>query len=124
MRLANDSSTRAAHTELNSCLVLQLFLTSPKATLKFAAIRTLAQLAQVNPAAVQSCNLDMEKLINDDNRSVATFAITTLLKVKPFTISCGPSYGTDSSPLPLLDWKRGLGGSTHEANLCIHVGDF
>lgn len=56
-------------------------LASPKATLKFAAIRTLAQLATVNPTAVAACNLDMEKLINDDNRSVATFAITTLLKV-------------------------------------------
>lgn len=66
--------------------VLSLFLSSPKGTLKFAAIRTLAQLAQVNPAAVQSCNLDMEKLINDDNRSVATFAITTLLKVRSFSI--------------------------------------
>ncbi|KAL8292151.1 hypothetical protein RQP46_001617 [Phenoliferia psychrophenolica] len=60
--------------------VLQLFLSAPKSTLKFAAIRTLAQLAQVHPTAVQTCNLDMEKLINDDNRSVATFAITTLLK--------------------------------------------
>ncbi|CEQ42581.1 SPOSA6832_04398 [Sporobolomyces salmonicolor] len=60
--------------------VLQLFLSSPKAALKFAAIRTLAKLAQTHPNAVQTCNLDMEKLINDDNRSVATFAITTLLK--------------------------------------------
>ncbi|GAA5855609.1 hypothetical protein JCM8547_001615 [Rhodosporidiobolus lusitaniae] len=60
--------------------VLQLFLSSPKATLKFAAIRTLACLSQTHPNAVQVCNLDMEKLINDDNRSVATFAITTLLK--------------------------------------------
>lgn len=66
---------------LPSPTVLQLFLSSPKATLKFAAIRTLAQLAQTHPIAVQTCNLDMEKLINDDNRSVATFAITTLLKV-------------------------------------------
>lgn len=57
-----------------------MFLSSPKSTLKFAAMRTLAKLAQTQPAAVQSCNLDMEKLINDDNRSVATFAITTLLK--------------------------------------------
>ncbi|BGP15201.1 hypothetical protein JCM10213_000848 [Rhodosporidiobolus nylandii] len=60
--------------------VLQLFLSSPKPTLKFAAIRTLAKLSQTHPNAVQVCNLDMEKLINDDNRSVATFAITTLLK--------------------------------------------
>ncbi|TNY19491.1 coatomer subunit gamma [Rhodotorula diobovata] len=67
--------------ELNRPIaVLQLFLSSPKSTLKFAAIRTLAKLAQTHPNAVQACNLDMEKLINDDNRSIATFAITTLLK--------------------------------------------
>ena len=61
--------------------VLQLFLSSPKATLKFAAIRTLSVLAQTNAPAVAGCNYDIEKLINDDNRSVATYAITTLLKV-------------------------------------------
>ncbi|KAK9897067.1 coatomer subunit gamma [Cystobasidium minutum MCA 4210] len=60
--------------------VLQLFLSSPKSSLKFAAIRTLAKLAQTQPHAVSACNLDMEKLINDENRSVATYAITTLLK--------------------------------------------
>ncbi|KAG0148022.1 hypothetical protein CROQUDRAFT_655392 [Cronartium quercuum f. sp. fusiforme G11] len=60
--------------------VLQLFLSSPKSTLKFAAIRTLAKLAQTHPQPVQACNLDMERLINDENRGVATFAITTLLK--------------------------------------------
>ncbi|KAH9812366.1 adaptin N terminal region-domain-containing protein [Melampsora americana] len=60
--------------------VLQLFLSSPKSTLKFAAIRTLAKLAQQHPQPVQACNLDMERLINDENRGVATFAITTLLK--------------------------------------------
>lgn len=64
--------------------VLQLFLSSPKPSLKFCAIRTLAKLAQTNPVAVQACNLDMEKLINDENRSVATYAITTLLKVSGF----------------------------------------
>lgn len=60
--------------------VLQLFLSSSKSTLKFAAIRTLAKLAQTQPEAVQSCNVDMENLITDPNRSVATYAITTLLK--------------------------------------------
>lgn len=60
--------------------VLQLFLSSTKSTLKFAAIRTLAKLAQTHPAAVQTCNVDMENLITDTNRSVATYAITTLLK--------------------------------------------
>ena len=60
--------------------VLQLFLSSPKALLKFAAIRTLAALAVSHPLNVATCNLDMENLINDSNRSVATYAITTLLK--------------------------------------------
>ncbi|ORX63772.1 ARM repeat-containing protein, partial [Basidiobolus meristosporus CBS 931.73] len=60
--------------------VLQHFLSSSKSTLRFAAIRTLNRLAMTNPTAVSVCNMDMENLITDSNRSVATFAITTLLK--------------------------------------------
>ncbi|KAI0049285.1 coatomer subunit gamma [Auriscalpium vulgare] len=63
-----------------SIAVLQLFLSSPKATLKFAATRTLAALALTHPASVATCNVDLENLISDSNRSVATYAITTLLK--------------------------------------------
>ncbi|ORY44762.1 Coatomer, gamma subunit [Rhizoclosmatium globosum] len=48
--------------------------------LVFAAIRTLNKLALSNPASVAPCNLDMENLITDTNRSIATYAITTLLK--------------------------------------------
>ena len=59
---------------------MQLFLSSPKPTLRFAAIRVLNKLSLSNPAAVAPCNLDMENLITDRNRSIATFAITTLLK--------------------------------------------
>ena len=33
------------------------------------------------PGAVTACNLDLENLITDVNRSIATLAITTLLKV-------------------------------------------
>ena len=33
-----------------------------------------------HPAAVTACNLDLENLITDSNRSIATLAITTLLK--------------------------------------------
>lgn len=62
-------------------LVLQLFLNSPKATLRFSSLRTLSKLAVTHPATVAPCNLDMENLLNDSNRSIATFAITTLLKV-------------------------------------------
>ncbi|KAI7902419.1 adaptin N terminal region-domain-containing protein [Cokeromyces recurvatus] len=61
-------------------IVLQLFLSSPKATLRFAAIRTLNKLSIEIPAAVSPCNLDIETLVTDQNRTIATFAITTLLK--------------------------------------------
>lgn len=33
-----------------------------------------------HPAVVTACNLDLENLITDPNRSIATLAITTLLK--------------------------------------------
>ncbi|KYQ91694.1 adaptin N-terminal domain-containing protein [Tieghemostelium lacteum] len=61
--------------------ILQMFLCSTKSTLRFAAVRTLNKLAQTNPTAVIPCNLDMENLISDSNRSIATLAITTLLQV-------------------------------------------
>ena len=63
-------------------LVLQLFLSSPKATVRFGAVRTLNKIAMTHPLCVTTCNLDMENLITDVNRSIATLAITTLLKVR------------------------------------------
>ena len=42
----------------------------------FAAV----QVAMMHPMAVTNCNIDMESLISDQNRSIATLAITTLLK--------------------------------------------
>lgn len=60
--------------------VLQLFLTSPRAVTKFAAIRILHNFATFKPDAVRQCNPDIEALITNSNRSIATFAITTLLK--------------------------------------------
>ncbi|KAL0686914.1 hypothetical protein Bca4012_086591 [Brassica carinata] len=64
--------------------VLQLFLSSPRPVLRFAAVRTLnklePQVAMTHPMAVTNCNIDMESLISDQNRSIATLAITTLLK--------------------------------------------
>ncbi|TYZ66956.1 hypothetical protein PybrP1_012434 [[Pythium] brassicae (nom. inval.)] len=61
-------------------VVLQLFLSSSKPTLRFAAVRTLNQVALTQPLLVTRCNDDMEALISDPNRSIATLAITTLLK--------------------------------------------
>ena len=72
-----DVSTR----ELTPAVtVLQLFLSSSKPVLRFAAVRTLNKVAMTHPMAVTGCNIDMEALIADPNRSIATLAITTLLK--------------------------------------------
>lgn len=60
--------------------VLQLFLSSPKPSLRFAAIRTLSEIACKHPASIMKCNDDMETLVSDPNRSIATLAITTSLK--------------------------------------------
>ena len=59
---------------------LQLFLASPRAIIKFSAIRILHSFASFKPDAVRQCNQDIEALISNSNRSIATFAITTLLK--------------------------------------------
>ena len=60
--------------------VLHMFLTSIKPTLRFAAVRCLNKVAMRAPQEVVKCNDDMESLIVDGNRSIATLAITTLLK--------------------------------------------
>ena len=60
--------------------VLQLFLSSPRPAVRFASIRTLAAVANGHPRVVSKCNEDLEALIGDSNRSIATLAITTLLK--------------------------------------------
>uniref|UniRef100_A0A183BZE2 Gamma-coat protein n=1 Tax=Globodera pallida TaxID=36090 RepID=A0A183BZE2_GLOPA len=72
---------RISSGELASAVsVLQLFLSSPKPALRFAAVRTLNKISIDYPQAVISCNVDLEQLITDGNRSIATLAITTLLK--------------------------------------------
>ncbi|OTA62860.1 Coatomer, gamma subunit [Hypoxylon sp. EC38] len=74
MRDVTDAEvTQAVH-------VLQLFLSSPRAVTKFAALRILHNFASFKPQAVNVCNPDIEALISNSNRSIATFAITTLLK--------------------------------------------
>nr|CDS27345.1 Coatomer subunit gamma [Hymenolepis microstoma] len=60
--------------------VLQLFCSSHKSSLRYAAVRTLNKIATRHPDAVAYCNHDLENLVSDPNRSIATLAITTLLK--------------------------------------------
>ncbi|XLT01279.1 hypothetical protein HN51_050630, partial [Arachis hypogaea] len=40
----------------------------------------IMRVAMTHPMAVTNCNIDMESLISDQNRSIATLSITTLLK--------------------------------------------
>jgi coatomer protein complex subunit gamma len=61
-------------------LVLHEFLSSPIPAQKFAAVRTLSEVVTKYPLLVQVSNVELERLIPDPNRSIATLAITTLLK--------------------------------------------
>lgn len=61
-------------------LRLQFLLTTPKAVTRFAAVRILNRISLKNPEKIVSCNTELESLISDPNRSIATYTITTLLK--------------------------------------------
>lgn len=72
---------RCTDQQLNTAIsVLQIMLSSSKPTNRFAAVRALNKIAMNHPNAVMQCNVDLENLITDNNRSIATLAITTLLK--------------------------------------------
>ena len=60
--------------------VLQLFLKYPKPTYKYCAMKTLNEVASKHPLIIAKCNEDIEALISDSNRPIATLAITALLK--------------------------------------------
>lgn len=59
---------------------LQNFLSSGNSVIRFSAMKILNQLASKNPLAVSGCNIEIEQLLTDSNRTVATLAVTTLLK--------------------------------------------
>lgn len=60
--------------------VLRAYLESPRATSRFAAIRALNRFAGIHLEIIAACNDDIEQLITDSNQSIATYAITALLK--------------------------------------------
>lgn len=59
---------------------LRDLLRSTVPTLRFAAVRTLADVVVRYPTLVSPCMGELEALVTDGNRSVATLAVTTLLK--------------------------------------------
>eukprot|EP01083_Nonionella_stella_P311834 1113225_1 len=61
--------------------VLQEFLNSPRPIQRFAAVRALSSIVnKFNNILSPSCTVDLEHLITDGNRNIATLAITTLLQ--------------------------------------------
>eukprot|EP00889_Picochlorum_renovo_P002269 jgi/Picre1/29299/NNA_004691.t1 len=67
--------------------VLQLFLSSSKPVTRFAAVRTLNKIAVNHPSLVANCNIEMESLIADSNRSIATeFKIAVVEAIRALSI--------------------------------------
>lgn len=60
--------------------ILQEFLSSPVPAQRFAAVRTLAGVVDRFPGIVGPCSVDLDRLLFDSNKSIATLAVTTLLK--------------------------------------------
>ena len=60
--------------------VLQIGLGSAKPVNRLASLRTLNSLSKSRPLVVAKCNLDIEPLLSDENRNIATLALTVLLK--------------------------------------------
>ncbi len=59
---------------------LQLFLSNPKPTVRYATLKVLASLALTYPRLVSKCNDELEAIMSGANRNLATLAITILLK--------------------------------------------
>lgn len=49
-------------------------------TTRFAAVRLLNKISMVSPEKIVVCNPQLESLVNDSNRNISTYTITTLLK--------------------------------------------
>ena len=60
--------------------ILDLLVTG-ESILKFSALKVLNRLATINPKLVSLASSEIEPLINDSNTSIASMAISTLLKV-------------------------------------------
>ena len=59
---------------------MQLAQNTGKPVYKFAALRVINKVSAKQPRLVSLCQSELETLITDPNRSVASLAISTLLK--------------------------------------------
>jgi coatomer protein complex subunit gamma len=60
--------------------LIQLSQHTGKPVYKFAALRVINKIAQKQPRLISQCQTELESLITDSNRSVASLAISTLLR--------------------------------------------
>ena len=80
IRAITSQQDLAAHDLVSVVNVLKLLLSSPKPSARFASMRIMNKLAFKFPDLIANCNADIESLISDGNKSIATLAVTTLLK--------------------------------------------
>jgi len=69
----------------SSVIPLQLLLLMDKPIMKFCGIKALSEISLTHPEIVMSCNDEIESLINDSNKGIATLSIITLLCTSPMT---------------------------------------
>lgn len=76
----NNSRLVSQELYISAINTLRSLLTVPRVTTRFAALRVLNRISINNPEKIMVCNPELESLINDSNRNISTYAITTLLK--------------------------------------------
>ena len=80
-RKMNANNTSVMGSDFTHALtILQIGLGSSKPVNRIAALRTLNLLSRSRPVVVARCNQDIEPLLTDENRNIATLALTLLLK--------------------------------------------
>jgi coatomer protein complex subunit gamma len=61
-------------------VLVQLAQNGGKPVYKFAALRVMNKIAALQPRLISLCQSELDTLITDPNRSIASLAISTLLK--------------------------------------------
>lgn len=79
--ICEHSEYMQGYTISSALSVLQLFLVSSKVTTKFAGIKTLNTYAMKHASYLTDSTGEYENLLTEPNRSLATMAISTLLKL-------------------------------------------
>ncbi len=81
LAILSQSTSPLSTQMVQPCITqLSVLLSSSKLPSKFASLNLLNKLSLYYPTLISNYNIDLEHLITDTNTSIATFAITILLK--------------------------------------------